>query len=71
LGYPGLTIPAESLCRLIEHIRDMNRIPIALVDQHVDAIRAIIREGNRPEAEQTVSRPDPKIARRDRGIPGA
>lgn len=55
LGYPGLTIPAESLCRLIEHTRDMRRIPIALVDQHVDAIRAIIREGNRPDAEQTVA----------------
>jgi hypothetical protein len=55
LGYPGLTIPAESLCRLIEHTRDMKRIPISLVDQHVDAIRAIIREGNRPDAEQTVA----------------
>jgi hypothetical protein len=55
LGYPGLTIPAESLCRLIEHTRDMKRIPIALVDQHVDAVRAIIREGNRPDAEQTVA----------------
>jgi hypothetical protein len=55
LGYPGLTIPAESLCRLIEHTRDMNRIPLSLVDQHVDAVRAIIREGNRPDAEPTVA----------------
>jgi hypothetical protein len=55
LGYPGLAVPAESLCRLIEHTRDMRRIPIALVDQHVDAVRAIIREGNRPDAEQTVA----------------
>ena len=55
LGYPGLAIPAESLCRLIEHTRDMRRIPIALIDQHVDAVRAIIREGNRPDAEQTVA----------------
>jgi hypothetical protein len=55
LGYPGLTMPAESLCRLIEHTRDMSRIPISLVDQHVDAVRAIIREGNRPDAEQTVA----------------
>jgi hypothetical protein len=55
LGYPGLTIPAESLCRLIEHTPDMNRIPLSLVDQHVDAVRAIIREGNRPDAGQTVA----------------
>jgi hypothetical protein len=55
LGYPGVTIPAASLCRLIEHTPDMRRIPIALVDQHVDAVRAIIREGSRPDAEQTVA----------------
>jgi Hpt domain len=55
LGYPGLTIPAESLCRLIEHTRDMSRIPLSLVDQHVDAVRAIIREGHRPDAVQTVA----------------
>src|ERR1700722_5271604 len=55
LGYPGLVIPAESLCRLIEHTRDMRRIPMTLVDQHVDAVRAIIREGSQPDAEQTVA----------------
>jgi HPt (histidine-containing phosphotransfer) domain-containing protein len=55
LGYPALTMPAESLCRLIEHTRDMKRIPIELVDQHVDAVRAIVREGSRPDAEQTVA----------------
>jgi hypothetical protein len=55
LGYPGVAIPAASLCRLIEHTPDMRRIPMALVDQHVDAVRAIIREGSRPDAEQTVA----------------
>jgi len=55
LGYPGLAVPAESLCRLIEHTPDMRRIPMTLVDQHVDAVRAIIREGSRPDAEQTVA----------------
>ena len=55
LGFPGVAVPAESLCRLIEHTRDMKRIPIALVDQHVDAVRAIIREGTRPDAEPTVA----------------
>ena len=44
-GYPGLAVPAESLCRLIEHTPDMRRIPMTLVDQHVDTVRAIIREG--------------------------
>jgi Hpt domain len=54
-GYPGLAVPAESLCRLIEHTRDMRRIPMTLVDQHVDAVRAIIREGSRPHAGATVA----------------
>jgi HPt (histidine-containing phosphotransfer) domain-containing protein len=48
-GYPGVARVAESLCRLIEHTPDMSRIPHPLVDQHVDAVRAIVRENARPD----------------------
>jgi HPt (histidine-containing phosphotransfer) domain-containing protein len=48
-GFPLAAPPADSLCRLIEHTPDMARIPIELIDQHVDAIRAIVREGARPD----------------------
>jgi HPt (histidine-containing phosphotransfer) domain-containing protein len=51
-GYPWAAQPAESLCRLIEHTPDMTRIPLALVDQHVDAIRAIVRESARPDVAE-------------------
>ena len=51
-GYPLAASPADSLCRLIDHTPDMSRIPLALVDQHVDAIRAIIRENARPNVAQ-------------------
>ena len=51
-GYPFVASCADSLCRLIEHTPDMNRIPLPLVDQHVDAIRAIIREKARPDIVQ-------------------
>lgn len=51
-GYPFVASSADSLCRLIEHTPDMKRIPITLVDQHVDAVRAIIREKARPDIEQ-------------------
>jgi chemotaxis protein histidine kinase CheA len=51
-GYPLAAPIAESLCRLIEHTRDMRRIPFTLIDQHVDAVRAIVRESARPDAEQ-------------------
>jgi HPt (histidine-containing phosphotransfer) domain-containing protein len=43
-GYPAVGAVAESLCRLIEHTPEMTRIPLTLVDQHVDAARAIARE---------------------------
>jgi HPt (histidine-containing phosphotransfer) domain-containing protein len=48
-GFPLVAPSADSLCRLIEHTPDMTRIPLELVDQHVDAIRAIVRESARPD----------------------
>lgn len=46
-GYPKAAEAAESLCRLLEHSPDATRIPMTLIDQHVDAVRAIIREDAR------------------------
>jgi len=46
-GFPILAGPADSLCRLLEHTPEYDRIPLALVDQHVDAVRAIAREYSR------------------------
>jgi hypothetical protein len=43
-GYPAVAPAADSLCRLLEHTPDLSRIPLAIVDQHVDAVRAIVRE---------------------------
>jgi hypothetical protein len=44
LGYPEVSRAAESLCRLLEHAPDLTKIPLAIIDQHVDAVRAIVRE---------------------------
>ena len=49
-GFPAVAAAADSLCRLIEHTPDPTRIPIKLVDQHVDAVRAIYREYSRSDA---------------------
>lgn len=49
-GYPAVAAIADSLCRLIGYTPDMTKIPIALIDQHVDAVRAIIREYDRSDA---------------------
>ena len=54
-GYPWVAQSADSLCRLIEHTPDMARIPFALIDQHVDAIRAIVRESARRDIAQIAS----------------
>src|SRR5215468_6305790 len=51
-GFPLVAPPADSLCRLIEHTPDMTQIPLGLVDQHVDAIRAIVRENSRTDIEE-------------------
>lgn len=48
-GYPAVAGVADSLCRLIEHSPDMQRIPQPLLDQHVDAVRAVVREYGRPD----------------------
>jgi chemotaxis protein histidine kinase CheA len=48
-GYPAIGTVAHCLCRLLEHTPDMTHIPLALVEQHVDAIRAIAREHGRTD----------------------
>lgn len=54
-GYPAVASAADSLCRLIEHTPDITRIPSELIDQHVDAVRAIYREYARSDAKQLAS----------------
>ena len=51
-GFPLVAGAADSLCRLIEHSPDVTRIPVKLVDQHVDAVRAIYREYARSDAKE-------------------
>jgi len=41
---------------LIEHSPDLARVPLSLVDQHVDAVRAIIREAQMEDAETMAAR---------------
>jgi HPt (histidine-containing phosphotransfer) domain-containing protein len=48
-GYPAVVGVAESLCRLLEHTPERSRIPLELVEQHVDAVRAIAREYSRTD----------------------
>ncbi len=51
-GFPAVATAADSLCRLIEYTPSVGLIPLRLVDQHVDAVRAIYREYARSDAQQ-------------------
>jgi HPt (histidine-containing phosphotransfer) domain-containing protein len=51
-GFPLVALAADSLCRLIEHTPDVTSIPVTLVDQHVDAVRAIHREYSCSDAKE-------------------
>jgi HPt (histidine-containing phosphotransfer) domain-containing protein len=54
-GFPAVAAAAESLCRLLEHTPEIAKIPHDLVDQHVDAVRAIIREYARSDASEVAA----------------
>lgn len=49
-GFPQVAPVADSLCRLIEHTPDIDMMPMPLVDQHVDAIRAITHKNTRGDS---------------------
>jgi HPt (histidine-containing phosphotransfer) domain-containing protein len=51
-GFPLVAWAADSLCRLIEYSSDVTRIPVKLVDQHVDAVRAIYHEYAHSDAKE-------------------
>ncbi|MEM7620374.1 MAG: Hpt domain-containing protein [Pseudomonadota bacterium] len=44
LGYPLIGHFCASLCRLIDAYFDKSHIPVLLINQHVDAARAILKE---------------------------
>jgi chemotaxis protein histidine kinase CheA len=54
-GFPLAGQVADSLCRLIEHSPEFARVPFSLIDQHVDAVRAIIREAELKGAAKTAN----------------
>jgi chemotaxis protein histidine kinase CheA len=55
-GFPLVTPVADSLCRLIEHTPEMVRLPLGLIDQHVDAVRAITRRNSRGDSDANAAR---------------
>lgn len=53
LGFPLAGRFAASLCRLLMHAPDRTRVPLALINAHADAIRAVVRENVRDAYDGT------------------
>jgi HPt (histidine-containing phosphotransfer) domain-containing protein len=50
-GYPTAAAAAESLCRIIEHAPDLEKVPANLIGHHINAIQAIVREHSRADID--------------------
>jgi hypothetical protein len=61
LGFPAVAAIADSLCRLIEFTPLPERIPLTLVNQHVDAVRAVHREYARSDAVELAAQLNSKL----------
>jgi HPt (histidine-containing phosphotransfer) domain-containing protein len=46
-GFPAAAATAESLCRIIEHAPDLEKVPAELIAHHINAIQAIVRDHTR------------------------
>jgi hypothetical protein len=63
-GFPSAAVAAESLCRIIEHTPDLDRIPAQLIALHINAIEAIVRERTKLDTISTAS----ELSQKLRGI---
>ena len=63
-GYPSAGAAADSLCRIIEHAPDLERVPSDLIAHHINAIQAIVRERTKLDTAVMAS----ALSRQLRGI---
>jgi HPt (histidine-containing phosphotransfer) domain-containing protein len=63
-GYPSAAAAAESLCRIIEHAPDLDRVPSELIKHHINAIQAIVRDHTRLDTMAVAS----ELSRKLRGV---
>jgi HPt (histidine-containing phosphotransfer) domain-containing protein len=63
-GYPAAGAAAESLCRIIEHAPDLSQVPDHLIEHHINAIQAIVRERTRHDTVKMAS----ELSRQLRGV---
>ena len=63
-GFPSAGAAAESLCRIIEHAPDLDKVPSDLIVHHINAIQAIVRERTKLDTVSVAS----ALSRQLRGV---
>ena len=63
-GYPSAAAAAESLCRIIEHAPDLEKVPSELIKHHINAIQAIVRDHTKLDTTATAG----ELSRKLRGV---
>jgi chemotaxis protein histidine kinase CheA len=63
-GYPSAAAAAESLCRIIEHAPELEKVPPELIRHHINAIQAIVRDHTRLDTVKMST----ELSRRLRGV---
>jgi HPt (histidine-containing phosphotransfer) domain-containing protein len=63
-GFPSAGAAAESLCRIIEHAPDLDKVPSELIAHHINAIQAIVRERTKLDTVSVAS----ALSRQLRGV---
>jgi HPt (histidine-containing phosphotransfer) domain-containing protein len=54
-GYPAAAAVADSLCRIIEHAPDLDKVPAELFEHHVNAIQAIVHDHTKYDSATVAS----------------
>ncbi|HLZ02679.1 MAG TPA: Hpt domain-containing protein [Bradyrhizobium sp.] len=63
-GYPSAAVAAESLCRIIEHAPEVEKVPAELITHHINAILAIVHNHTRLDSATVAS----ELSRKLRGV---
>jgi HPt (histidine-containing phosphotransfer) domain-containing protein len=63
-GYPSAAAVADSLCRIIEHAPDLEKVPSELFTHHINAILAIVNDHTKLDSAKVAG----ELSRRLRGV---
>ncbi len=63
-GYPSAAATADSLCRIIEHAPDLEKVPAELISHHIKAIQAIVNDHTKLDTATVAG----ELSRKLRGV---